>query len=391
MIRGDGLNFPQISIIVYYALSPFLYLVRTLVGDFGFSAIILRSLEPCLILVVFLSLLNLQKIKINIIIVSMILLGIYGIVVGFLNENKPVDVVSGMSHFYMGVLLCAYFYSVDTLSNMNRFMMLLSFYCIISISIVLFVMYTLPYWAGIQIYLGLACQILIIIFFYNVHQKKITISILTLLLILASGKRGVLVALFIAFAASFFPFFVKYHSKEMLKITSIIIIAASFVFFFNAPVLDKFLSKFSINNTSTLNSYSSGRINEISSAFNFFYNTNNNILLGKGFGFSYTYVNDDKNIPDVEGYRNIHFSYLNPLLIFGLPLAFFYYCILLLVFFKVSNFGLRGSIYLKWSVFSYFVYACFVFNLFNEPILWMCIGIVFRAKNFLARSVPVNE
>jgi hypothetical protein len=104
------------------------------------------------------------------------------------------------------------------------------------------------------------------------------------------------------------------------------------------------------------------------------------IVIGSGFGFTYTYVYAQTTIADVQDYKNVHFSYLNPPIIFGLPMSLIYYGCLFLMFLKVFRNTNPRFMFMKWACFTYIIYACFVFNLFDEPIFWMINGLLFNQR-----------
>jgi hypothetical protein len=373
--KTDGrLPLPLIFIIFFYASSPFLYLIRAILGDEGLVSVVLRSLQPLLILIFLGAIIKLNKPRIPWYWVILLFLGMYAAVVGLVSDNSPFDVLSGLSHFLTGILILTYIYLKRPFKYIDNFMQKLTIFSISSISIVIVIMYALPNFIGVNIYLGLACQVLLVIFFYNFQRKNLIYCILSLCLIIASGKRGVLVALVVGMIISFFPFFIRYHIKTTSKMFVIAFVSGAFLISLNPSLLEKVGEKFVYDESRTVNDYSSGRMVEASSAINYWTSDFTRIVAGAGFGFTYTYINKAPGALDVEGYKNVHFSYLNPLIIFGVAGASIYFSILLFILFKVIINKDSSLSYLKWSCISYFVYACFVFNLFNEPIFWMSLG-----------------
>ncbi len=131
---------------------------------------------------------------------------------------------------------------------------------------------------------------------------------------------------------------------------------------------EKLFNKYTLNANATMDDYSSGRWNEVISAYQWWTQNSENIILGSGFGFNYTYLQSNKKNQDIDHYKNIHFSYLNPLVIFGVPISIVYGLCLLLLFFKILKRLPPAYLYLKLSCLSFLAYACFVFDLFDEPI-----------------------
>ena len=109
--------------------------------------------------------------------------------------NIASNIASGFLHYLAGLLIFIYYYHNPIMDKADQFFKLLSICVLSSITIVVILIYVAPYFFGTSIYIGLATQILIVVFAYSVHKKNFLIAILTFTLILASGKRGVIVAL----------------------------------------------------------------------------------------------------------------------------------------------------------------------------------------------------
>lgn len=375
------IGFIGILIIFYYVISPFLYLLRAIVGDYGVTAVILRTAEPVLLLTTFGACLVNQRVKWNGYSLTFTLIGLYGLLVACLQGNNPQNVLAGYARYMTGIILFIYYYTLGQQFDRDRFMRVLTYTMLSCYAMVLAFIYAMPMLLGFRIYLGLACQVLIAVFFYNYQKRRIFLALLSLVLILLSGKRGVFVALFFGLTFSVVFLILQRNIKTTLK-TSFVIILASISILVVLPMTnDQLLNKYVFNDNDTMDAYSAGRWNEITSAYENFSNNFETMLIGNGFGFTYTYIHSMAKMADTEDYKNVHFSYLNPVIIFGFPMSLLYFSCLFLLFFRLAR--IRGVALneIKWSSMTYLIYACFVFNLFNEPIFWMMNGFLFSYIN----------
>lgn len=383
--RREPHDFVAIVIIVYYSISPFLYLLRAFSGDSNLTAVILRSSQPILMLTTFGFCLLKNKFKLNPYSLTLILLGVYGLSIALIQGNKPIDFMGGYLHYMTGIIVWMYFYSNNQL-NVDQFMRALSRYTLMSYSIVIAYMYGMTF-LGVPIYLGVACQVLIVVFFYNVQKRRFFLTICSLLLIFVSGKRGVFAALMIGSIVSLFFILKQLQFGKRLKVLFAIGLSAALLVAIFPYASERLVNKYLYTENKTVDDYSAGRWNEVISAYDAWTNNLETIIIGSGFGFTYTYVYSQSTIADVQDYKNVHFSYLNPPIIFGLPMSLIYYGCLLLLFIKLFRNPNRRFIFMKWACFTYIVYACFVFNLFDEPIFWMINGLLFNHRHDLKNHV----
>ena len=385
-IESKGhLNFIAKLIILYYFSTPFLYLFRTLSGDAGFGYFVLRISEPILLFSTLFVLVLQSKPKLNAYSLSFLFIGVYGFLVALLQKNHLIDIVAGYFHFMTGILLFIYFYNASQTVALDKFMRIFSIATMMSCSFVIGFMYCMPYVLGFHIYLGLACQALIMVFFYNFQKHRPVLWISSLLLIIFSGKRGVLVALVIGFIISCVFLLHKVNVKTILKSLMGGLILAAFFIVVLPSTSEQLISKYTYEDRGSVDEYSAGRLNEVISAYNTWAFDIEKVIIGSGFGFTYTYTHSQADQPDVEEYKNVHFSYINPVIIFGVPVSLIYFVALgLLLIRMLSSVAVEYS-YLKWSCITYLIYASFVFNLFDEPIFWMINGIL------LGQSQRLNQ
>jgi len=377
--RREPYDFVAITIILYYSISPFLYLVRAFLGDANVTAVILRSSEPILLLTTFSFCLLKNKFKLNHYSLTLLLVGFYGVLIAIIHGNKPIDFIGGYLHYMTGIIVWMYFYNSNDQMNVDKFMRALSYYTIISYTIVITYIYCMTF-LGVPIYLGVACQVLIVVFFYNIQKRRFFLSFCSLLLILISGKRGVFAALVIGSIVSLFFILKHLQFGKRVKVLFAIGLSVALLVAILPFANERLVNKYIYTENKTVDDYSAGRWNEIISAYDEWTSNLETVVIGSGFGFTYTYVYSQTTIADVHDYKNVHFSYLNPPIIFGLPMSLLYYGCLFLLFFKLFQNPNPQLLFMKWACFTYIIYACFVFNLFDEPIFWMINGLLFNHR-----------
>lgn len=363
-------------IIVFYFTSPFLYLVRLFFAEHLFSVLILRTFEPILMLTTFVFLLR-KRIRVDFYFIIQVFFLFWGVSIAIISKNQVLDIVAGVTHFVTGLLLYLYFFNLSKdYDRMLWFFEKLSYYVLFSVGVVILYIYAYNYSFNASLYLGLACQALIPVFFFLCYKKKMLLAVICFLLVVLSGKRGVLVALILSSILVMIPIiFSRYFNLKTLSLlVAGLIVTVTFLYLGFA---DSVIHKFQFDSSKGLDGYSSGRYQEFLSAVNYWISDSFRVLWGAGFGFNYTYVYEQIDIPDVEDYKNVHFSYVNPLIIFGVYFGFLYLlsfvCLVFSLLVKLSSYQKIGVVY-KATLISFCIYACFVFNLFNEPIFLALLG-----------------
>lgn len=383
------LSIVEWAVVAFYFLSPFMYLVRVIFGDSLFGFVLLRAMQPLLTGVVLLALIF-SKVRFDLYSSAAVLFVIYGVVAGFANGNELFDVITGASHFLIGFLMYLYYRNSEMSEyRLIRFLKVITCWCLISTSFVIAILYISKIIIGIDIYLGLACQVMIPLSFYAIYRRSYFLFIFILLLVVLSGKRGVLLAIFLGFAFSFLPLLFSSYRNFLSKLLLCICILVPLALSFGENSFDSLIQKFEYDEQKSINHYSSGRFAEVKSAMDYWQSDNARLFLGAGFGFTYTYIQENKALADVGDYKNVHFSYLNPLIIFGFILGVMYLLLFsIVVFLSLLKVNSRGSIkpFLKMSIVAYAIYSCFAFVLFNEPLLWMLLGVLNSRRNDVKNS-----
>lgn len=384
------LNAIEFFIIVFYAVSPFMYLVRVLLGDSFLSFVLLRTMQPLLILVVLFGLL-VRRLKYDLPAVILFSVYVYGVVVGAVSGNNVGDLLPASSHFLLGFVLYLYFYNVGYCRDrFEYFSRCLLFFSVLSVTVVILLMYMADAVFGVSIYLGLACQVLLFLFFYGMYRRSVLIMLACVALIFLSGKRGVLVALVLTFSVSFIPLLLTSSRKLLLRLLlvgfcSLFVLAA-----YDTSYLDKAVAKMDYSGGRSVNDYSSGRYNEVLSVLTFWSERDYRKVFGAGFGYTYTYHHDSPELPNVTGYKNVHFSYLNPLILFGIPIGGLYIvCFFAMIIGAAFNFSKGGRLLSvhRMTLVAFVIYACFAFVLFTEPFFWMLLGLAGSLKRGVVEKI----
>ncbi|MCY9692563.1 O-antigen ligase family protein [Paenibacillus alginolyticus] len=381
-------------IIFFYAFTPFLYFLKPFEMSYPIISILLRIAEPLLILCLGVLLLRrfirISKFKFDVYLICLILFSIYGVILGFIMNNEPRYIISGFVHILTGLLCYSYFKYEG--AGEPVFALFMRHMVYITVPFYVFAigfLYVSNKFLGTSYYIGLDCPILLLALFWFLQQKKAVYMLLIAGLIFLSGKRGILLVgiLGTVFATFTYPF-----SKSLLYIRSALIVAVGIVVlqFSGVNVIDqisnsKVYEKVTSAANNDINFYSAGRLEEITSALDEWTSNPAKITFGSGLGFSYTFKYEDYSLPDDEDYHNIHFSPLNILLIWGAPIS-----ILLALLLATKFWELRGSLsgvlgIGRLTVISLLAYSCFVFNIFQEPMLWTLVGMFSALKNTASR------
>lgn len=376
-------------VIVFYSIVPFMYLLRGFLGDSGFVAVVLRIYQP--VVIIFFGVFAIRAIfssaRAPLAFYGMLVYLVYGLLIGFLNENKPYDIFSGGFYYVSGLLV--YFYFLNSRgTHYEVFFERLTVPVLISYTVAIALMYILPTLSGVNIYLGMASHILLLIYFRSFERKNVLRVGLVLALIILSGKRGVLLALIAVSMIYFYQIYCRNNIKFSIKL-GLLLVSIGFVTVMALPEsFNRLAAKFTVQQFVDTNRLSSGRLDEFDSAVSFWTMDRERFFIGSGFGFTYDYVSSNDVQEDVSDYKNVHFSYINPLISFGLILGLVYYLLFFTLFSK-AYFSRRVPNYLKYALASYLIYACFVFNIFNEIILWAILGIMYRS-NRVRESVEAS-
>jgi hypothetical protein len=208
--------------------------------------------------------------------------------------------------------------------------------------------------------------------------------LISLSLIILSGKRSILIAAVLCFL--YYHFFLKQKNrliKLALLTIAIILSITIFPLIMNSKnaALEKYVytiqtiieSDIDLNDEESikiLDVVSAGRIAEILSS------TNNSstidILFGKGPGYTYKYYGlntEEENL----GYSNVHFTPVNFLTKYGLFFTFFIFYYILSTIFTYKSVGDYRKL-VTLILLMYLIEMFFAFNIFVEPLIPLCLG-----------------
>ncbi|MFD0673667.1 O-antigen ligase family protein [Cohnella sp. GCM10027633] len=380
------------AVIAFYAVAPFLYLLKPMQGSTAVS-VLLRMMEPLLIVIaggiLLVQIVRSGKIKIDIYIVIFLFLMMYGFFTGIFMGNEISSVFSGFSHLLAGILL--YWYNKNCnleQGDIEYFVVKLIKYAVYANTIVILLMYAVNKLIGPTYYIGLDASIYLLALYWWLDRKKLLMMPFVLAMIFLSGKRGVLVVSMFGYWLSWLTLSVSrarlYVKLILVGIVLLIGLQVSGVDLSQTKAYQKIEAIRSLS----IAEYSSERIAEVKSAWKGWVESPTEVLFGSGLGFSYTFYYDDPKITPEENYHNIHFSPLNVLVIWGLPLSIVAFLLLAYQMWRIRGrfTGLDGV--MRLTAYSYFLYSIFVFNLFNEPVLWTFVGLLLNPasrKEFVRR------
>ena len=384
--KNSRLNIVHYAVIFFYSISPLLYFLRTWEKGSFIVSVLLRSIEPLLIMITAIAILYHGFFRVNKYIIVMLIVTGYAVSVGLIMGNEARYVLGGLSHVLAGLLLFWYMrchnHSEELLERFLKTTIKVTIY-FFAISII--VLLKSKEILGVSLYIGLASQVLLLAVFWAFQYRASWSLLASLGLIFMSGKRGVIVAAAFGMLIMTGASLIK-RGKTILKLGSIGLVALLLLNLIGVNVVQSRSVKKVISFTETgLTEYSSGRLDEIKSALGEWKSQPLKVVFGSGFGFSYTYIYSDEQFPDVPNYHNVHFSPLNVLIIWGVPLSLF-----ILICFTGMLWKIRGPLVgpggvARVTVYALVFYSFFVFNIFNEPLLWTLVGMLsgIRSKNHL--------
>lgn len=238
------------------------------------------------------------------------------------------------------------------------------------------------------IYPGFGTQAVAYLAIYYLHNRSFLLFSLSFLLVIAQGKRSILFSLL---ATLIFASLLRRTSLLIAIFISAIAIASVFTCFFwglefydlySLPGMDRirFINPFSSSFDLALGS--SGRFDEISSAFSLFAEQDINWLLGAGFGFSYVWeVSYGEFYTEVKGY--LHSVPLMLVILFGLPAAITFYLFSLNLVSQVlrnggpnneSNSIITAKV-ISSSFLFFLISGAFSLNSLSDPLGWVFMGL----------------
>jgi len=374
MLRSS--SFVGLVIAGYFVVSPLLYLMRITLGDEGSISILLRLMQPVLIIALCSSLF-LRPVRLDAFALVVLSIIAYGILMGLANGFSPFDVISGSIHYIQGLLIYVWAINVADLEAIFlRLMRRLRAYYLPILTLVMSWIYVSNFALGTSFYIGIATQALLPIYFWSMATQRGALSFIVLTLTFLSGKRSVLLAILAAAAMKFLCDILRLHLSRIF--VSILVLAIPILFLsisLNADFFARLLRKYDFSG-GDLDYLSSGRVAEVSSAFSGWTESSLTLFFGSGFGDTYMILPDDPN-GSISLVQNIHFSYGNSLLVFGPALALIFHLAIFVRIWESARsikFCSSEMRLQQYTMLAHLVLAVFALTLYADPIFWMLLA-----------------
>lgn len=326
--------------------------------------------------------------------VFLILMAAIGVVVGIARSNELRYVVIDLGRVLFVLSLYLAFrnwqssrIAVGTLVRSLSAIILWSYFA----GIALIYLYTLR--SGWEIYVGLGAEPLLLplsYYYCTRHRAKVFFSIL---LIVLSGKRGVVFSM--VAMLMLLPFLMRTAEKRFRRplLAIVGVTAALIVVLVGTYATYTYLegtawSRAFIRWQRTLPLFPDynpelvgrGRLDEVLSVFEELREMRYGIYAGGGSGF--TYLLYSARFPEIYAHarRTIHFSPAAVLAVSGLPLAMVFFALLAYLLWTIYRNRLRQGeeVPVWWSLFGcalgLLAYTLFAEELFQEPLIWVCLG-----------------
>jgi len=336
--------------------------------------------------------LKLKKINLDILSIFLIFIFIYGLIMGMIMQNDLNDVFIDSGRILFVFLAYLYFFNRRFQEHeLDDFMRYLSISLLIVYSLVIAFSYVYAIPKGMIGYFSIASQRLILplIYFYKKNPK---LSALSFVLILFSGKRGVVVSVLIMAGILFVIQLNRFRfRKQFINIMiGIVILSILLLTLIKTGIIDVNIL---LNRWEYLNPWSekfdlriasSGRVEELIGVFTSMKEDDISYLLGAGNGYSYRFdYIVGSEVFSYENYRNAHISMINFFMLYGILNAIIFYSLILSNYKKKYLYGLKRKIKVD-SLFNIsllvsfglFVYTFFVYELFQEALIWIFLAAV---------------
>lgn len=353
-----------------------MYLLRINFGDEGSISIILRLMQPALIVVLLLWIFT-HRVRVDAFSIFLSILYGYGFFLGLMNGFSPINVVSGSIHYIQGMLI--YIWAINEpnleaifLQTIRR----LRKYYVPILTLAISYIYISNFFGGTAFYIGIATQALIPLFFFSLAMKRSKLGFFVIALTLLSGKRSVLVAILSGALLYLVRGLIK--ARLNLNLASILVIAivlSIFVSSLNVDFLERLLVKFDFSG-GNLDYLSAGRTVEVVVAFSDWLDSPALQIFGSGFGDTYVILPDDPN-GIVSFIQNIHFSYGNSALVFGATGSILLHVAIFVRIWRTVQcirFGAAWMHFQQYTLLAHLVLAIFSLTLYADPIFWMLIA-----------------
>ena len=329
-----------------------------------------------------------------------------GTLIGVFNGGNPRNFVS---HFF-GALFMFSIYAFSykqpiNLDWLNQFIRKSSFWILgaFLVVITLFWVVNIGFFGG-SLYLGIGTGYLVLPLAYFLVHSKYRLALLTMILILISGKRGPMLAAILVLVG-YLPFFLRRKLISALVVSIFLSFIISLLYiqtdgltdFDSLPV---YLAS-PLTKVAAVNPYAedydadlafSGRNQELFLASDHFFSNPVSPIMGLGFGWSYFF---DALIPgSTTTDFNVHYVHLAPANFFftlGIPVAIFIIFSMWLIFFKayrvifLTEFSLIAKVILLFWIGS-FANSLSGYSYPIDPTFWLSLAFLSKVANIKSKS-----
>lgn len=284
-----------------------------------------------------------------------------------------------------------------TASFLERVINSFCLFVIISFTVSEIWLYILSPLLGLRTYAGLGSQALLLPLIYYYFKRRKWRTLFSLLLIFLSGKRGVflvsLVVIFLSFLLRKSSKKTRLNSKAIIIammvslfiITCLIIVFANIIEEFsksNLPIfIEKYVYSLSVHDIEDLYSISSGRLSQIQAVLEEIKTDPARILLfGEGHGAAIEFrVQVGERTFFFDSFKNIHFSPIRLILIYGAFWTSVIYVYLSIVGIKSILLFKKTRKYIDMVIgifiIAFLIYTFFVYEILQEPLFWLIVSI----------------
>jgi hypothetical protein len=318
-------------------------------------------------------------------------IGLYGLLIGLARCNSLRYQTSDLFRIFLVVFIYVSFLHIERKTYiLPKFIDKIAAIILYSNFIVIFWFYISSYVLLIPVIFRLGSSSLLLPIAYYFVKKRNGRFILSALLLVASGKRGSIVAL-VGMLLLIGILGVERKGKvvrDLWRLTLVICVVVGSLYGIGNITLFQPVTRwkrlFAAKDIVDLRIVMAGRIGEVTSSLNELRMKELGYVVGGGHGFSYTYEQlygrGEKEIAYTEGYHNVHFSPVGIVGIYGIPLFVIMYILIVFKLIRLKKFvclsDLRNLSYcaLYYCTVGQFFYSFAAYTILQEPLLWVGMG-----------------
>jgi len=365
------------SVVFFFALlAPFLHVFKVIHVDYLVGALSFYIGLPLVVVLTWVCVFR-SSMKGMLPVSSMFFffLLVYGVLVSFFVGGDYVDIAGNSTRllFCIGVICLAVFQRDECIRFLAGNERLLASLALIVLSVSVVLMYFAAA-AGYSVYFGLQSTVAFIPLAYGLVNRRWRFVVLSLVLIVASGKRGgMLGAFFVIFVYVGYLVFVG-RIKLFLLLLALFVSFALAVYFFDLvpeSILARF-SQFASDGPIDWDRATAGRFTEVKAVFDVLDRSPYVLIFGSGLGA----------VIEVGGVEDstVHFSPFGLMIAFGLPLTLIIYFFMFSVFARgiacsIVSGVVKGRHVMMWTLVfvGEFFFSFTAFTILQSYILWMSV------------------